>query len=207
MNLTSNKPTQTDQGSWMISYSDVVTALLAFFVLLMSISSIDQRKIEYIQESIQSDVLKQDYSRPFETLKNDLNQLIDNQNLSNNIDVESTLGLNITFSSSLLYKSGSADVQKSIQPMIKEISQLIQSINYDNILIEVEGHTDDVPINTKQFKSNWELSVIRATNIIQLLISNGIDKQILKASGFADSRPISPNIIDGVPNKKSCNQS
>ena len=55
--------------------------------------------------------------------------------------------------------------------------------------IEVEGHTDDLPIATEKFPSNWELSAARATGVVKYLLASGIEKERLKASGFADSKP------------------
>lgn len=56
-------------------------------------------------------------------------------------------------------------------------------------MVEVEGHTDDVPIHTEKFPSNWELSSVRATNVVKYLLAQGIEKERLKAAGYADSRP------------------
>jgi len=56
-------------------------------------------------------------------------------------------------------------------------------------MVEVEGHTDDVPIHTEKFPSNWELSSVRATNVVRYLLAQGIEKERLKAAGYADSRP------------------
>ena len=140
------QPTYSDSSSdsWMMSYADVVTSLLAFFVLLMSISSIDQRKIEYIQESLQTDVLKQDYEKPFDTLKDDLETMVSDHQLSEDINVQAgPMGLDITFSSSVLYRSGSAEVQQTMSPFLSEVSQLIKDFKYENILIETYFFYDD----------------------------------------------------------------
>ena len=189
----------SDSGdSWMMSYSDVVTSLLAFFVLLMAISTIDQQKIEAIQESIQSEVLKQDYEKPFTSLEEKINEIIAKQKLENDVFVEADgVGINITFSSSVLYKSGSATLQTKMKPFLAEMAQMIQDMQYKQILVEVEGHTDDIPINTVQFPSNWELSATRATNVVRYFARSGLETHKLKASGFSDSRPVSPNIVNG----------
>ena len=73
--------------------------------------------------------------------------------------------------------------------MLDEVSKVIETTSHKTHLIEVEGHTDDVPINTPRFPSNWELSSSRASNVVKYLIIKGIDKSRLKAAGFADSRP------------------
>ena len=88
-------------------------------------------------------------------------------------------------------------------PFLEEMSKMIREMKYEDILIEVEGHTDDVPIRTIKFPSNWELSASRATNVVRFFMRQGIKKSKLKASGFADSRPKVPNIVDGRPNRKN----
>lgn len=192
------------EDTTMASFADLVTSLMAFFVLIVSISTIDQKKIEYIQESIQEEVLKKEFEKPFITLEDKIKEIIDNKNLQKDVFVEAdNTGINITFSSGILYRSGSADLQESMTPFLKEMSHMIRDMKYEDILIEVEGHTDDVPIRTIKFPSNWELSASRATNVVRFFMRQGIKKNKLKASGFADSRPKLPNIVDGRPNRKN----
>lgn len=192
------------EDTTMSTFADLVTSLMAFFVLIVSISTIDQRKIEYIQESIQEEVLKKEFEKPFITLEDKIKEIIDSKNLQKDVFVEADkTGINITFSSGILYKSGSADLQNSMTPFLEEMSKMIREMKYEDILIEVEGHTDDVPIRTIKFPSNWELSASRATNVVRFFMRQGIKKSKLKASGFADSRPKVPNIVDGKPNRKN----
>ncbi len=192
------------EDTTMSSFADLVTSLMAFFVLIVSISTMNQRKIEYIQESIQEEVLKKEFEKPFTTLEDKIKEIIDSKNLQKDVFVESdNTGINITFSSGILYKSGSADLQNSMTPFLEEMSKMIREMKYEDILIEVEGHTDDVPIRTIKFPSNWELSASRATNVVRFFMRQGIKKGKLKASGFADSRPKVPNIVDGRPNRKN----
>ena len=66
---------------------------------------------------------------------------------------------------------------------------MIESSTHKTHLIEVEGHTDDVPISTPRFPSNWELSGSRASNVVKYLLGKGVAKERLKAAGYADSRP------------------
>ena len=149
-------------------------------------------------------MLKQEYEKPFVTLEEKIKEIVENKNLQEDVFVEAdNTGINITFSSGILYKSGSADLQSSMTPFLQEMSKMIKEMKYEDILIEVEGHTDDVPIRTIKFPSNWELSASRATNVVRFFMRQGIKKSKLKASGFADSRPKVPNIVDGKPNRKN----
>jgi chemotaxis protein MotB len=61
--------------------------------------------------------------------------------------------------------------------------------------ITIEGHTDNVPINTPQFPSNWELSAVRATTVLRLFVESGVAPERLTAIGYADTRPVEPNVL------------
>jgi chemotaxis protein MotB len=91
----------------------------------------------------------------------------------------------------LLFQSGQADLQSAGQPLLNEIAQLL---NVDRTHpITVEGYTDNVPIHTVEFPSNWELSTARATTVVQYLLSRGVNANRLGAAGFADLHPIASN--------------
>ena len=111
-------------------------------------------------------------------------------------------GLRIELNSSALYDLGSADIKPEMLGELRELAHTINTlrINFPNYLVEVEGHTDNIPINTAQYPSNWELSTNRATNIVKLFIEEGIPPNRLRAAGYADSRPkLSNNDSQGNP--------
>ena len=173
------------EDTTMASFADLVTSLMAFFVLIVAISTIDQKKVEYIQESIQEEVLKQEYEKPFVTLEEKIKEIVENKNLQEDVFVEAdNTGINITFSSGILYKSGSADLQSSMTPFLQEMSKMIKEMKYEDILIEVEGHTNNIPIRTIKFPSNWELSASRATNVVRFFMRQRIKKSKLKTAAL-----------------------
>jgi chemotaxis protein MotB len=91
----------------------------------------------------------------------------------------------------VLFQSGQATLQRAGLPLLNEVAQLL---NVDRAHpITVEGYTDNVPIHSVQFPSNWELSTARATTVVQYLIRRGVDDNRLGAAGFADLHPIATN--------------
>jgi len=90
----------------------------------------------------------------------------------------------------ILFASGTADLGSGGQTLIEE---LVTALDDDRLKISVEGHTDDIPINTARFPSNWELSSIRATTVARELIAHGIPQHRIRVTGFADTRPRAPN--------------
>ena len=127
---------------------------------------------------------------PFTDIKKGLEELIENNNLQDQVSVTlDAQGVKIEFANVALYPSGSADIKQAAIPTLEEVTQVILKTSHKTHMVEVEGHTDDVPIHTEKFPSNWELSSVRATNIVKYLLAQGIEKERLKAAGYADSRP------------------
>jgi chemotaxis protein MotB len=96
-------------------------------------------------------------------------------------------GLGIEFKDALLFDSGSADVRPEGRRAIAEVARLLGALPGRPVL--VEGHTDEVPIRTGHFHSNWELSSQRAINVLAALEASGIPRERLSARAFADTRP------------------
>jgi chemotaxis protein MotB len=91
----------------------------------------------------------------------------------------------------LLFQSGQATLQPTGLPLLNEVAQLL---NVDQTHpITVEGYTDNVPIHSAEFPSNWELSTTRATTVVQYLISRGVNDNRLGAAGYADLHPVASN--------------
>lgn len=105
--------------------------------------------------------------------------------------IMSKRGLIIRLAEVGFFESGSGSVKPQSLPVIDELASQLKGLNH---LIRVEGHTDNVPIRTSRYRSNWELSTARATNIvIRFQIRHGIDPQRLSASGYGEYRPLKPN--------------
>jgi chemotaxis protein MotB len=100
------------------------------------------------------------------------------------------------FLSNSFYNSGDAKLLPEGKEIVDKIFEIINAVSKEkkaNFSLDVEGHTDDNPIATKEFPSNWELSVARASNVVRYLIDRGMEPQRLKASGYADTQPVVSN--------------
>jgi len=156
---------QTDtRGAWLMTYADLVTLILVFFVLLFSLSKMETGNIV--------DALK--------------------SCLEESVEAEFTEGsIVLRVEGNVFFKSGSSDLLPEASHILSDIIQIIQNNpHYD---VDIQGHTDDRPISTPKFASNWELSAIRATTVLRYLIENGISEERLTATGFADLRPVASN--------------
>jgi len=190
------KREEKPDDDWLMTYSDAVTLLMTFLILLLSASTIDQAKFDQVVESIKESGLdsSQDYVSPFEVLKNDLDRITQNHKLEENMTItRQPKGITIELASSSLYRAGSADIQGTSIQVLSDVADAIKNFEYKNYQVEIEGHSDNIAIHTKQFPSNWELSVNRATNIVRYFLREGVDSQRLKAAGYADTKPKVPN--------------
>ena len=193
-----------NDDSWLLTYADTITLLMAFFVLLLSVSSIDQSKVEKMASGINDVFSKTESDQPFSSMEKKLNDIVEEQQLKDEISITpDPLGLHLRFASKLLFESGSARIKSKMLPVLGHVATAIQESKYENYVVKVEGHTDNIPIKTSLYESNWELSAHRATNVVKHLIKSGIPKKRTWAIALADSHPLAPNILpSGKPNVK-----
>jgi len=198
---------------WMNTYADMVTLLLCFFVLLFSFATIDVQKFEAIIQSLQGSLGVLDSGivvelEPLEeTFPGDRNipdneefiriyQQIDSFVKENQLEHNVTMNLNergllIRMLDATLFDSGKAEIKDEAKYIIEKISDVIKESGKN---IRIEGHTDNVPINTVRFPSNWELSTTRAVNVLKYLIEVGhIEPWRLSAVGYGEYHPIDTN--------------
>ncbi len=99
-------------------------------------------------------------------------------------------GVMLDINASMLFRPGEADLQDEAVSTLAEVATILAE---QKMPIEVDGHTDNLPISTLQFPSNWELSSARASSVVRLFIEQGISANLLKATGYADNFPLLPN--------------
>ena len=179
---------------WLITYSDLVTLLLTFFILIAAISKVDPVKFERIAQSLSGAYGKEDNEQQIDlrTVYKMINDLINNAAYASKVEVNlMPIGVAVTFKSNVLFTLGKATIKKDIEPILDGLAWVIQELPYS---VAVEGHTDDIPISSDEYPSNWELSTARASRVVRYLISEGISSNRLFASGYADTKARVPNL-------------
>jgi chemotaxis protein MotB len=101
--------------------------------------------------------------------------------------------VSLDLSSTSFFASGSAKFTPEALPMLKVMSAQLEAIAKEKVMISVEGHTDDAPVVSEQFPTNWELSAARAANVVRYLVANGFPPQKIRAVGYGDTQPKVPN--------------
>ena len=193
---------------WLVSYSDLMTLLFGFFVLMYVFASKNTGDAEKVKEGLAKS-FGGSYVPPMERLADMLKAQAEEHPIMQLIEIEQPKdGMEITFRSNLLFASGSAALKPSVIDTMRMISKMV-STNVNDAEIFVGGHTDDVPISTKVYPSNWELSAARASSVVREFIVSGYDPKMLVALGYADARPAFPNRDKGgmpIPENRERNR-
>lgn len=214
--------------AYMNTYGDMMTLLLCFFVLLVSMSTIDAEKFQALVASFQANVsilqggtslnpnntmlqngMNQlpvaDPSQLFlqeainnqviEQVTEDLNQYIADKNLESSVTVEGQGDeVIIRFSDVLLFDNGKAEIKAGAIPTLSALGEKLKSYMDEGYTLNIEGHTDNVPINTSQFPSNWYLSSARAIAVASFYIDQmDFDRTKIVCIGSGEFKPIGDN--------------
>jgi chemotaxis protein MotB len=224
----------TNHDRWMVSYADFITLLFAFFVVMYSISSVNEGKYKTLSDSLGEafsnkeqqgneidpiqigtlpttiqpiplenpatvDVEKRrELSEEILKERRQLGQVSDQfeQVLAPFIDdklvsvKKHDYWIELEMNSEMLFLSGEAELSKKAIPVLKKIVEVINSLPN---MINIEGHTDNVPIDNLKFRSNWDLSSARATSVVHEFVKEGINPPRLSAIGYGEFHPIGDN--------------
>jgi chemotaxis protein MotB len=185
-----------EDESWLLTYADFITLLMCFFVIILSMSEPKQADIELLQDALEEFKSKAtDNSKPFNELFDKLQVLIAELQMEEAVSIEKTnRGVLLELSASSFYDAGSAQFRPEAVPVLEKMATALAEFDYEDYLCQIDGHTDDAPIKTAQFPSNWELSAVRATTVLRFLVEHGMEEDKMRAAGFADVIPKVPNL-------------
>lgn len=179
---------------WLISYADLVTLLLALFIVMYGAS--DRQRAKLIAESFNGKsstgdgILMANDGKREEKSSSEIKVLENSVLLQKTKMKQTERGLVVSLSEAGFFAAGDATVSPEAKNVIKTLAE---SIKNSSIPVRVEGHTDSTPISNARYNSNWELSTSRAANVLQELVDNGIAPERLSASGYGGFQPIADN--------------
>jgi chemotaxis protein MotB len=209
--LKKPEPAQAQTGGWQIVYTGFILILLCFFIMLTSFASLEQSKITRFAKSFSNAVSVFNAGKGLESGETILGReggLLDKQDpvallfekvrmLGRQSGLEditirrSKHGVIMTLTDTLLFDSGDAVLSAGAHELLKKIARII---NRMDVQVDIEGHTDDRPISTAAYPSNWELSTARAVNVLRDLISEGhVSSERLSAVGLSAYHPLVAN--------------
>lgn len=214
----SDEPTGNE---WLATFSDTMTLLLTFFILLYSFSTVDANKFRQISAALQSVLTGRESSSILDLNLNNGNvpvvddvkdkppapedngdkdslmyktvkEFIEKNNLESIVSIkEDSRGIIIQLRDNILFESGIADIKDDSKSVLEKISSLIGSFNNEII---IEGHTDNRPMSSSKFPSNWELSSARAISVLKYFVDiKKLEPTRFSAHGYGEYRPVAAN--------------
>lgn len=183
------------EEGWLLSYADLVTNLLMFFVLLLSASAVSKTKLQQIAKSVSGE----ESPASLESIQRDIEKEIARQKLEKVVRTDLTdEGLELSLNSGLVFDSGSATLRPDLEPTLKAMLQTLTPYS-SRYAFAVEGHTDSTPlVHGAVFATNWELSSSRAISVRNRLEDVGIEKARIRVEGYADTKPLPEALLQGL---------
>lgn len=191
---------------WFISYADMITNLMIFFLVLYAMSNVEMDKLLALSDSLKKAfhktavestqvgaALLSDPRRSTKTtaVSEAIEEAVRALGLEAGVTVSADeRGTIISLVDSYFFDMGSTVLNAKIKPTLKEVAEFIIETNAN---VQVEGHTDNIKVNRPPITSNWALSSLRATEVVEFLVSNGVSPKHLSAVGYGDTRPLVPN--------------
>jgi chemotaxis protein MotB len=198
--------------AWLLPYSDLMTLLLAVFIVLFAVSQVDTIKAQGMSDEFSESMMTEKYTQEkmLERLQNesleesepDFDQMkvlkaqvdakLQEQNLSDFVKTEiSKRGLVISLSNAVFFDSGKAEVKEEYKTALLAVAEIVTATGH---YIRIEGHTDNVPMHSDIFPSNWELSAARAISVVRLFVTEtDASPEKFLAAGYGEYRPIADN--------------
>ncbi len=201
-------PEPENSDRWLLTYADLITLLLGLFVILYAMSKIDAGKYAEVVTALNgvfgapsgiltgnptllenpANALQSEKQRIAQEIRSALH--LDERTLPITIS-ENERGVTVHIMEELLFASGSADLKQASLVTLDTLAAVLRSLPND---LRVEGHTDNVPISTGQFPSNWHLSVARALNVAYYVIQrHGLKQERVSVVGYSEFQPLAPN--------------
>lgn len=193
---------------WLVSYADMMTLLFGFFVLMYTFASKDSEDFVKIRKELVKHFGGEYVSEP-ERIAKDVKKILEKSSLASGFDViELDNGIQVNLQSGVLFQSGSAELVEQSKAPIREVIDYFKKVK-NEVMVEVEGHTDNAPIKNIKFPTNWELSGGRAATVIRMFLEREFPGPQVKGMMFADQKPLVPNEDENgepIPENRSRNR-
>lgn len=201
--------TETGNEIWFLTLSDLLMLLLIFFVLLFGITLKQQNSSQMLSSSHtenQQPAVAANKEQPVasqlpqntvdnsrtDSLASDLKNIIDdNSGLQGMTIARNSQFVTLTLPEQIIFDSGKADLKSSVIPKLEKVAVFIQA--HPELSVEIQGHTDNLPISSRRYPSNWELSADRATQVAKALVSLSVNPAKISTKGFGEYKPLYSN--------------
>jgi chemotaxis protein MotB len=192
------KSSQTEAGNeiWLLTLTDVFMLLMVCFVLLFGMS-LQRQKETAVAEAPPATAMipvpaaqRPPAVQADSSLESELLAILGQEGQDVTVERRST-SIVLTFPERIIFDSGQAQLKLAVQPLLEKVAAVI--LNRPDLAVAIHGHTDDRPIHSRQYPSNWELSVDRATQVARTLVQMGIQPTKISIRGFGEDHPLYAN--------------
>lgn len=192
---------EENTDSWLMSYADLITLLMCFFIIFVSVSEPRKERISMLSSGMGGKFGTVDLVTPFDGVIRQLQGIIETNKSFRDINIEhNNEEIQMEMSSATFFQPFIAELSEEKMPLLVEVVNSLKTIDFIDYRIIIEGHTSDIKPKSGLFATNWELSSARAARMVRVFIENGIDPKHIKAVGVADTEPKVPNLDNqGAP--------
>ena len=173
--------------TWLIPYADLLTLLLALFIVLFAFSKIDQQKVDQMRDAF-AEAFGTSNTMERATLNNFADEVNDTLG-----PIGDARGSDIDIANVDLFEEGSSAIKREALPTLRKIAELLESSRYKRFRVRVEGHTADVDTGSEYFASAWEMSAARAAAVVNAFVKMGMAPGRFQAIGMAATAPAYPD--------------
>ena len=225
MRARGKKQAHASGERWLLTYADLITLLVAFFIIMYGMSATDAVKFQSLAGSMQKafnvDILQgqdsqglnnqggpnivpmsEQEKQDFQFITKEINAFSESQSIGDELQVSANKeGVVISLSGNLLFNSGRTQLRLESRDTLNKVVDILTSIHNE---VRIEGHTDNVPTNSTRYPTNWELSSERALTVVRYMIDfGGLEPKRFSAVGYGEFRPIANN---GTPEGRARNR-
>ncbi len=201
---------------WLLTYADMITLLMVFFIVLYAVSQVNKARYEVLMKALKQVLSGQQVvtqvggkipvpppvvgkvrapsqieQQTLDKLAQEIRQAAAQQGIQTDVSVTvATVGVRVAFYNGVLFDLGHATIRPESYGILDHLATILEGIPNQVI---VEGYTDSTPIDTPKYHSNWDLSAIRATRVIEYLVTQGLNPTRFSAQAYSQYRPVAPN--------------
>lgn len=203
-------PQEENTDSWLMSYADMITLLMCFFIIFVSVSEPKRDKFSEITEGLANKFGSVSMATPFAGAYGTLQSIVESQQLFRDVAIARTdRGIEMEIAGGAFFLKHSAEFNPEKLAVLEDMVESLQTLDYLDYRILIESHTSDLPTQHPVYRANWDLSAARSAALARLLVEKGLPANRIAAAAFADTRPKVPNFDlqnNPIPENRAINE-
>jgi chemotaxis protein MotB len=180
--------------SWLMSYADMITLLLCFFVIFVSVSEPKKEMFAQITEGLVNRFGTVDMTTPLKGVFESVQQVVEKHQVLKDVSIEKTeSGIAMEIASRKLFEPGAAEISQENLPLLADLVNSLKGADFLDYRIIIEGHTSDEKFESALYPTNWDLSAARAARVVRYFAEQGIKADRMRVVAYGETQPKVPN--------------